>query len=130
MSDAAQTKITGVGTVGIHVADQDRALAFYQDALGFEVRRDMPFGDGGRWLEVAPPGAPTSIALMAAHDQVSVGIDTGIRLFTGDAEGDHAALVAHGADVDAEILRMGEYVPPMFTFRDPDGNTLYIVQGS
>ncbi len=130
MSDAAQTKITGVGTVGIHVSDQDRALAFYRDVLGFEVRRDMPFGDGGRWLEVAPPGAPTSIALMGAHDQVPVGIDTGIRLFTADADGDHAALVAQGADVDAEILRMGDFVPPMFTFRDPDGNTLYIVQGS
>ncbi len=130
MSDASPTQITGVGTVGIHVADQARALAFYQDVLGFEVRRDMPFGGGGRWLEVAPPGASTSIALMAAHDQVPVGIDTGIRLFTDDAEADHGALSDHGVDVDAEILRMGEFVPPMFTFRDPDGNTLYVVQGS
>ncbi len=130
MSDAAQTRIHGVGNVGIHVADQDRALAFYQAVLGFEVRRDMPFGGGGRWLEVAPPGGATSIALLAAHDQVEVGVDTGIRLFTADADGDHAALLAQGVDVDAEILRMGESVPPMFTFRDPDGNTLYVVQGS
>ena len=130
MSDADQTRINAVGNVAIHVADQDRALAFYQQALGFEVRRDMPFGGGGRWLEVAPPGGVTSIALLAAHDQVEVGVDTGIRLFTADADGDHAALLAHGVDVDAEILRMGEFVPPMFTFRDPDGNTLYVVQAS
>ncbi len=55
------------------------------------------------------------------------GVDTGIRFETGDAEADHEALKAAGADVDAEILRVPG-VPPMFTFRDPDGNRLYIVE--
>jgi catechol 2,3-dioxygenase-like lactoylglutathione lyase family enzyme len=127
MSDAGKTQITGVGTVAFHVADQERARRFYQGVLGFEVRRDLPFGDS-RWLEVAPPGPATSIALLAAHDGSEAGVDTGIRLYTADADADHASLRAQGADVDAEVLRFGEGVPPMFTFRDPDGNTLYVVQ--
>jgi len=58
---------------------------------------------------------------------VPTGVDTGIRFATEDAEADHAGLRAQGADVDAEIMRW-EGVPPMFTVRDPDGNTLYVVE--
>ena len=47
------TRITGVGSVGVPVTDQDRAVEFYVGRLGFEKRRDVPFGDG-RWIEVAP----------------------------------------------------------------------------
>ena len=120
------TSITQVGTVAVPTVDQDRSLAFYTGVLGFEVTRDVPFGDGQRWIEVAPPAAGTTIAL-APQGSSPVGVDTGIRLTTDDAEGDHAALVARAVDVDEEILRYPG-VPPMFTLRDPDGNTLYIVQ--
>ena len=54
-------------------------------------------------------------------------MDTGIRLTTDDAAADHAALAAKDVDVDAEILRYPG-VPPMFSLRDPDGNTLYVVE--
>jgi catechol 2,3-dioxygenase-like lactoylglutathione lyase family enzyme len=114
--------VTHVGTVIAPVADQERALAFYTGTLGFEVRVDAPF-PGGRWLEVAPPGGQTSIALVPA-DAAEV------SLATTDAAADHAALLAAGADVDAELIRMGEGVPPMFTFRDPDGNRLRVVERS
>ncbi len=120
------TSITQVGTVAVPTADQDRSLAFYTGVLGFELVRDVPFGQGQRWIEVAPPGAATTIAI-APQGSSPVGVDTGIRLTTDDAEGDHAALLANAVDVDAEILRYPG-VPPMFTLRDPDGNTLYIVQ--
>jgi len=120
------TSITQVGTVAVPTVDQDRSLAFYTGVLGFEITRDVPFGDGQRWIEVAPPAAGTTIAL-APQGSSPVGVDTGIRLTTDDAEGDHAALVARAVDVDEEILRYPG-VPPMFTLRDPDGNTLYIVQ--
>lgn len=113
--------VTHVGTVIVPVADQDRALAFYRDTLGFEVRIDGTFGDGQRWLEVAPPGAATSLALVAA-DQIEV------SLATRDAAADHAALLARGVDADAALIDMGEYVPPMFTFRDPDGNRFRMVE--
>ncbi len=120
-------QITGVRTVGVPVTDQDRALAFYLDRLGFEKRTDFPMGAGERWVEVAPPGASTSIALVRPGPGGQAGIDTQVRLTTRDAEADHASLRAGGVDVDAEILRW-EGVPPMFSFRDPDGNRLVIVE--
>ncbi|MFD3513801.1 VOC family protein [Streptomyces sp. NPDC058657] len=117
------THITQVATVGIHVSDQEEALAFYVGELGFEVRRDVPFGDG-RWVEVAPPGATTTLALVPG------GVPAGIRLATRDADSDHADLVARGVDADAEVLRMGPAAPPMFAVRDPDGNSLILVESS
>ncbi|WP_306337658.1 VOC family protein [Streptomyces sp. KL118A] len=117
------THITQVATVGIRVTDQQKAIEFYVDELGFEVRRDAPFGDG-RWIEVAPPGATTTVAL------VPEGLPVGIRLTTRDADADHADLRARGVDADAEVLRMGPAVPPMFAVRDPDGNDLILIEGS
>ncbi len=116
------TRITGVGTVGVPVTDQDRALEFYVGKLGFEKRRDLPFGPG-RWIEVAPPGSPTTIALVPA------GVPAGIRLATEDAAADHTALLSSGADADPEVMRIPD-APPMFTVRDPDGNTLILVEWS
>jgi lactoylglutathione lyase len=120
------TRITAVRTVGVPVTDQARALAFYGGVLGFETRVDAPFG-GGRWIEVAPPGAATTVALAPAPEGTSVGVDTGVRFTTADATADHATLGAAGVDVDPEVLRYPG-VPPMFSFRDPDGNTLYLVE--
>jgi predicted enzyme related to lactoylglutathione lyase len=122
-----KVRITQIGTVGVPVADHDKALEFYVGALGFEVRVDAEFAPGQRWVEVAPAGAESSIALAPAHPGSPAGVDTGIRLSTADAEADHAQLLAGGVDVDAEIMRW-EGVPPMFTLRDPDGNTLYVVE--
>jgi catechol 2,3-dioxygenase-like lactoylglutathione lyase family enzyme len=118
-------RITHIGTVIVPVADQDAALAFYTGTLGFETRIDAPFGPGQRWIEVAPPGAETSIALVA-RDSAPAGIE--VSLATESAAGDHAELRARGVDADAELLQFGEEVPPMFTFRDPDGNRFRIVE--
>ncbi|WP_435738844.1 VOC family protein [Cellulosimicrobium sp. PMB13] len=120
------TQLVGVHTVAIPVTDQDRALAFYTGTLGFEVRMDGDLQEGFRWIEVAPPGAPTSVALVTAGDGLPSGVDTGIRLATTDAAADHAALTGAGADVDELLLWEG--VPPMFSFRDPDANTIYVTQ--
>jgi predicted enzyme related to lactoylglutathione lyase len=117
--------ITDIRTVAVPVSDQDRALEFYRDGLGLETRIDMSYGDDQRWLEVVPAGTTTSIALVPSQETSPAGIDTGIRLTTEDAEADHAALRAMGVDVDAEVL---QYPVPMFTLRDPDRNTLYVVQ--
>ena len=126
MTQHGKTSIIQVGTVGVPATNQDRTLAFYTDVLGFEKVRDLPFGQGQRWIEVMPAGGGTSIAITPVGTS-PVGVDTGIRLTTDDADADHAALRSHDVDVDAEILRYPG-VPPMFTLRDPDGNTLYIVQ--
>jgi catechol 2,3-dioxygenase-like lactoylglutathione lyase family enzyme len=121
-----RTRLTGVHTVAIPVVDQDRALAYYTGTLGLEVRMDGELQEGFRWIEVAPPGAPTSVSLVAAADGLPAGVDTGVRFTTTDAAGDHAALTEAGADV-GELLRW-DGVPPMFSMRDLDGNTLYVVE--
>ena len=127
MSEKTGTRITELRTVAVPVSDQDRALEFYVDKLGFEKRLDVSYGGGERWIEVAPSGAATTIALTASRDGSPTGVETGIRFTTDDAEADHATLRARGVDADPEVLRW-EGVPPMFTFRDPDGNTLVIVE--
>jgi catechol 2,3-dioxygenase-like lactoylglutathione lyase family enzyme len=119
-------KFTDVLNVAVPVDDQERALTFYSETLGFETRLDDVIGEGMRWIEVAPPGATTAIALVLAGDGIASGVDTGVRLATRDAEADHGELQARGVDV-GELLRW-EGVPPMFVLRDPDGNTLYVVE--
>ena len=124
MSDAT-LHITGVRTVGIPVSDQDRSLAFYVGTLGLEKRVDVPFREGERWVEVAPAGAVTTVALVLRHEGEPIGVETGVRLASRDVPADHADLEARGVDVD-ELLT----VPvAMFVFRDPDGNRLEIVAG-
>lgn len=126
-----KTRISKVGTVVIPVSDQDRAIEFYVDTLGFEKRTDIPFGNGYRWVEVAPADAVTTIAIVPPPPGKPTGnVETGIGLSTGDIDADHADLKAHGVDVDAEVSRMGDPVPPLFFFRDPDGNTLMVVETS
>jgi catechol 2,3-dioxygenase-like lactoylglutathione lyase family enzyme len=122
------TRITQVGTVIVPVSDQDRALEFYLDTLGFEKRSDVPFGNGDRWVEVGPPGAATTIALVPPREGEPVGIDTHVGFTTDDVDADHASLRGRGVEADEEVMRMGDPVPPMFFFSDPDGNRFMIVQ--
>jgi len=128
MAETTATTFSEILNVAVPVADHDRALQFYTETLGFEVRRDATFGPGMRWVEVAPPGATTTVALAPAHGRPT-GVDTGIRLRIQDAEKTHQQLRAHGVDVDADILRMPG-APPMFFFRDVDGNTLVAVEAA
>jgi catechol 2,3-dioxygenase-like lactoylglutathione lyase family enzyme len=125
------TGVYRIGTVVVPVSDQDRAIEFYVDRLGLEKRADVPFGDGYRWVEVAPPGADTTIAIVPPPPGKPTGnVETGIGLHTEDIDAYHAELKDRGVDVDAEISRMGDPVPPLFWFRDPDGNTLMVVETS
>jgi lactoylglutathione lyase len=119
--------ITDVLTIAVPVTDQDQALAFYIDKLGLEKRRDVPLPQvGGRWIEVAPRGATVSIALVPTREGVPTGVQTGIRLKSGDAAAAHAGLDARGVYV-GELLRWPG-VPPMFELHDLDGNSLQIVE--
>ncbi len=122
-----RTHITQMGTVIVPVSDQDRAIEFYVDKLGFEKRVDTPYGDGDRWVEVAPPGAATTIALVPPREGDPTGIETRVGFTTEDVDADHANLRARGVDADEAVMRMGDPVPPMFFFRDPDGNRFLIV---
>ena len=122
-------RIKKLANVIIPVADQDLELQFYTEALGLEKRADEPFGDGNRWIEVAPPGADTPIAICPPGPGLTPGgKDTGISLETDDIDAYHAQLKDHGVDVDAEVSRFGDAVPPLFWLRDPEGNKLMVVE--
>ena len=122
------TTITDVRTIAIEVADQDDALAYYVDALGFEKRLDAPISPTMRWVEVAPAGASVSIALNAAQGSDTRSTDTGVRFTVPDARVEHDAL--HERGVNVGDLLTWEGVPPMFSFDDPDGNRFYVVEES
>jgi len=144
MADTTNTtRITQVGTVFVPVADQDKALEFYQGKLGFEKRVDFIYGKELRWIEVAPPGSVNTIALVPAGEGNSVRSDAARCAFaTEDIEADHASLRDSGVDVDKEIatkgnsrpgllsieVSVGNPVPPQFFFRDIDGNRFLIVE--
>jgi lactoylglutathione lyase len=118
--------ITTIRTVAIPARNQDQSLGFFVDRLGFEKRMDAELSAGFRWIEVAPPGSDVSVAIVAASSTLPAGVDTGIRFVTTDAEAEHASMEQHGVDVD-EILNWPG-VPPMFSFRDLDGNTFYLAE--
>jgi catechol 2,3-dioxygenase-like lactoylglutathione lyase family enzyme len=123
------TRITKVGTVMVPVSDQDRAIEFFVEKLGFELRGDTPYGEGDRWVEVGPPGAATTVALVKPREGTGEepGIMTRIGFDTDDVGADHATLRSRGVDVD-DVLREGDPVPPMFFFRDPDGNHFMLAE--
>ena len=123
--------VNKVATVIIPVADQEKSLDFYVGKLGFEERVNMPFGPSSeyRWIEVGLPDQDTTIALAPPREgEPTVGRETGISLQTDDIDGYHARLRAAGVECDEQVQRMGDPVPPMFWFRDPEGNTLMVVQ--
>ena len=125
----AGTGINKIANVVIPVTDQDGMIEFYVDKLGFTKRGDEPFGGKYRWVEVGLGDETTTIALAPPPDgSPTGGNQTGITLQTSDIDATHAQLRDGGVDVDAEIQRMGDPVPPMFWFRDPEGNTLLMVQ--
>ena len=122
------TGIRAISLVCVPTPDQDTAIAFYE-SLGFEKRTDEPFGGGYRWVEVYPPEGGTGIALAPPPPTAArcAGPDRD-HADHGDIDATHAELKARGVDVDAEVSRMGEPVPPMFWFRDPTGHTLMVVE--
>ncbi len=127
--EAMDVRPNKLATVIVPVVDQDRAIAFYVDQLGFEKRVDLPFGNGYRWVEVGLGDETTTIALAPPPEGAwAGGRQTGISLQTDDIDGYHAQLRASGVDVDEQVSRMGDPVPPMFWLRDPEGNTLLVVQ--
>jgi catechol 2,3-dioxygenase-like lactoylglutathione lyase family enzyme len=122
------TRIRTIGLVCVPTPEQDRAIEFYE-SLGFEKRTDTPFGGGYRWIEVYPPEGTTGIALAPPRPGSEVTpVETGIALYTDDIDATHAELNSRGVDVDPEVSRMGDPVPPMFWFRDPTGHSLFVVE--
>ena len=123
-----KTVIKKVGRVAVPVSDQDRAIQFYTEKLGFSLEADIQAGPAYRWVEVAPPAGDPPLAIVPPREGDPVGIETNIILTTDDIDEAHQELGSRGVDVDDEVSRMGDPVPPMFWFRDQDGNKLLIVE--
>lgn len=111
------------------VADQDAAVAFYTQQLGWEVRSDVSWGEGaeaGRWVEVAPPGSDARLALNPPMGGEPGGGSIGIE--TADLDAALAKMQsAEGAEVGEPMGGEGP-VPRMFSVTDPDGNWIWVVQ--
>lgn len=125
----ATSHITSVGTVFVTVSDQDAAIDFYVNKLGFELRGDTAYGDGDRWVEVGPPGGETAVALVPPMDDGSTtpGGNLGFGYDTDDLEAAMTELRSRGVEFE-EVPTMGGPVPPMAWFRDQDGNRVLLVQ--
>lgn len=116
--------VTHIQLISLAVADQDRALRFYVDVLGFEVVRDNHMGPAQRWVQIAPPGAQTSITLVTWFPTMPAGSTKGTVLESDDLDADVAALTAKGLTIEGGIQSQpwGRYV----TFDDPDGNGIVL----
>ena len=129
MSSTAN-RVRQISLVCLPTPDQDRAIAFYE-SIGFEKRTDDPFGGGLRWVEVYPAEGSAGIALAPPPTGREVtAMETGITLTTDDIDATRAEMEAQGVDVDKEVTRMGDPVPPMFWFHDPTGHRLMVVERS
>jgi predicted enzyme related to lactoylglutathione lyase len=122
------TTVSNIGVAMFSVADQDAALAYYTGKLGWEVRSDVSFGENGenRWLEVAPPGSNARLALNPPMQGEPGGGAIGVE--TPDARAEHERLAAtDGVTIATPPMEMGG-APLMFSFADPDGNHIWVVE--
>ncbi|MGW2553368.1 VOC family protein [Streptomyces sp. NPDC001635] len=116
--------VTHASFVTVPVTDQDRALRFYTEVLGFEVSADLDMPQG-RWLQVAPRGAQTVFTLSGpGMGDFEPGSTRGIMLVTTDVDADCARLAGAGVSVQGpDDLPWGR----MASFQDPDGNGLMLL---
>jgi len=123
MSATDSTKtISHVSVVTVHVKDQDAALRFYTESLGFEKRDDAPMGEGMRWVSVVPAGSATLISLASGYDVgAPLGGATGIVLETDDIDAAHRELSGRGVRFTKEPAR--EFFGGWAEFVDQDGNS-------
>lgn len=134
--------IDQVGTVFVPTTDQERALKFFVEKLGFTKRMDARYS-GGRWVEVAPPDSAIALALVSsAEGSVRSRTEVCCALSTRDITNAHARLRELGVDIDSEVGRVGtkrpglnapdvsipDPQPPQVCFRDPDGNRFLLVE--
>jgi|HubBroStandDraft_6_1064221.scaffolds.fasta_scaffold163950_2 lactoylglutathione lyase len=120
--------IRQVGTVCVYVKDQQKALEFYRDVLGFEVRNDQPMGPNARWIEVAPKGSETRVVPFTPPGQEDrIGTFSGVVFSCDDIEATYTELTAKGV----EFKQKPEKQPwggILAQFYDVDRNTHVLVQ--
>jgi len=118
--------IESVRIVSVPVGDQERAKSFYVGALGFELRSDEGWGDGMRWVEVAPKGSAASLTLVTWFESMPPGALQGLVVDTDDIHATHQELAANGVPFDFPPTEMPGGTQAVF--HDPDGNGLVLSQ--
>jgi predicted enzyme related to lactoylglutathione lyase len=121
MSTATATAISHIGIITVQVKDQDAALRFYTECLGFEKRTDAPMGEGMRWVTVAPAGSKTELSLLHGDfGGAPLGTNTGLVLETEDIDAAYQELSARGVQFTKAPSR--EFFGGWAEFADQDGN--------
>jgi predicted enzyme related to lactoylglutathione lyase len=106
--------------VQVPVSDVDRAKAFYTEKAGFNADHDHQVSDELRFVQLTPPGSPTSIAIGTGLSKMPPGSVEGLQLVVSDIEAARAELAEGGVDVsDVQTFPWGRFV----FFSDPDGNS-------
>jgi lactoylglutathione lyase len=120
--------IQKVAKTGVYVSDQQRALDFYTDVLGFRLVADQPMGPGARWIEVAPAGGETSLTLWTPPGMEDrIGSFTGVVLACDDVQTTYQELRERGVEFEMEPKDQPGGV--MASFQDPDGNSFVLRAG-
>ncbi len=123
--------ISHIHSTSIVVADQDAALDFYVNVLGWEKAMDNPMGPDTRWLTVVPPGAVTQIVLAlpswygSERTPREPGGTTGIALIAPDIDKCYATLTARGVSFKGPVETM-PWGAKATWFSDPDGNEFFL----
>jgi catechol 2,3-dioxygenase-like lactoylglutathione lyase family enzyme len=113
--------IRGIKFTSIPTRDQDRAVAFYTEKLGFAVATDQPFNETQRWIELRIPGADTRLVLFTPDGQEDrIGTFQSIAFWTDNVQKTYDEYVARGVEFTAPPKK--ESWGTSAIFKDADGN--------
>lgn len=118
--------LTHINTTTVSVSDQDQAIDFYVNKLGFELRLDLPMGEGMRWVVVGLPGTQTGIVLAKGYGAKPVGEFTGMVLNADDIQATYETLRDRGVHF-SEAPAMQPWGMIQALFDDQDGNGYVLV---
>ncbi len=117
---------TRIVSISLRVTDQDEAIRFFTDVLGFELTSDVEAWPGARWVELSLPDSEVTVALLPPDSEIPIAI----RLETPDAEAAHRRVSEAGVVLHNEHVLHLDGNPPMFHFNDPDGNEFVYLQST
>lgn len=122
--------IDTIGGVVIMVSDQARAVKFYAEKVGFDIRLNVPFF-GGKWIEIAPKDSESTLSIMEPNPQLmppeeleiarkNIGRNTGVWFYTSDIQSTYEDLRSKGVDITKPEKQ--EWGGIMSLVKDLDGN--------
>ena len=115
--------IRGITFVTVPVTDQDRALAFYTEKLGFRIATDQPFDGSQRWIELSINGADTRLVLFRQPGGIEPGAKMNLSFWTDDIDSTARQMKKNGVEVsEPQKKEWGTFL----TFQDPDGNSFVL----